>query len=321
MLKVLVYGGRGWIGSMLVKALREQFPEDVQVIISDTRVGAENAEVLKKEIAEVDRVVCTVGRTGGVTEDGVVINTIDYLEGRLKENVRDNLYAPVVLMMLCMQLGKHLSYLGTGCIFSWDTNADTERRVHEEDFPDFFGSSYSVVKGFTDSLTRLCPNVLNWRIRMPITADDHPKSFITKIKGYSKVNSNNNSMTYLPEIIDVMAGMVVKATVGTYNMTNPGFMNHREILEEYKKQVDPDHACEYVEGESNLSLKSKRSSNIMSTEKLEGWANENNTAISDINTDVSASLHHQSLQRTRRQQRAERKYMREHSPDHPMYAT
>ena len=45
--------------------------------------------------------------------------------------------------------------------------------------PNFFGSSYSVVKGFTDRLMKLYDeNVLNLRIRMPITGEQNSRNFI-----------------------------------------------------------------------------------------------------------------------------------------------
>lgn len=59
--------------------------------------------------------------------------------GKIKENVRDNLYSPVVLAILSNKYNFHYTYLGTVCIF-------------ESDVPNFFGSFYSVVKGYIDRL-------------------------------------------------------------------------------------------------------------------------------------------------------------------------
>ena len=47
-----------------------------------------------------------------------------------------------------------------------------ENGFNESSLPNFFGSSYSIVKGFTDQLMHLFENnVLNLRIRMPITGN------------------------------------------------------------------------------------------------------------------------------------------------------
>ena len=105
--------------------------------------------------------------------------TIDYLEqpNKLVENIADNLYGPVSLAILCTRYGIHLTYLGTGCIFEYDdthpmdsTNSADQLGFTESDRPNFFGSSYSVVKGYTDRFMKLYESsVLNLRIRMPIT--------------------------------------------------------------------------------------------------------------------------------------------------------
>ncbi len=275
---------------MFVAALK-QVSEQHEVIVSDLRVDARNQQALIEEIKDVDRVVCMIGRTSGVLPDGTKVNTIDYLEGNVHDNVRDNLYAPLVLALLCAQLGKHLSYLGTGCIFSWDTNADTERRVSEEEHADFFGSSYSVVKGFTDSLMHLMEGrVLNWRIRMPFVNYNHEKNFITKIVGYKKINSNNNSMTYLNNLIPVMVQMCLDGQVGTWNMVNPGFTNHRKMLERMALNFFIG-TYEYVQGESTLGLKSKRSSNIMDAKKLEEYCASSGLKLMSIEEAVEDCFH------------------------------
>jgi len=66
----------------------------------------------------------------------------------------------------------------------------------------FFGSSYSIVKGFTDRLMKLYgDSALTVRIRMPITDEFNERNFITKITNYQKVCSIPNSMTVLNELL------------------------------------------------------------------------------------------------------------------------
>lgn len=280
---VLVYGAKGWIGGMFVKEWKDKYPTDY-VIKSDTRVEPMNELILLQEIMTADRVVCMLGRTSGQSSGGRWINTIDYLEqpGKLRENIQDNLYAPMLLAILCNQLGKHLLYLGTGCIFSWDTQKDTKSKIKEGDYPTFFGSSYSTVKGFADDLMKMFPNVCNCRIRMPIVNYSHPKNFITKIAGYRKINNMPNSMTYLPEILPIMVEMSKHKASGTYNMTNPGYITHSEVLDLYSTHVDQNHTYEVVMDESQLNLASKRSNNILDASKLEEWCCFRGLPLSNI---------------------------------------
>ena len=97
--------------------------------------------------------------------------------------------------------------------------------------PNFFGSSYSIVKGFTDQLMSLYKDsVLNLRIRMPITGEKNGRNFITKIVNYEKVCSVPNSMSVLPELLPFVIDMMEKGKTGTINLTNPGLISHNEIL-------------------------------------------------------------------------------------------
>ena len=170
---VLVFGSNGWIGSKVVRLLENL---SVTVIKSDCR--ADDAVVVENEInsiKNITHVMSFIGRTHG-TFEGNVIPTIDYLEkpGKLVENMRDNLFSPVILAEICKKRNIHFTYLGTGCIFDYDENhliGDETTGFSESDLPNFFGSSYSIVKGYTDRLMHQLFNdsALNVRIRMPIT--------------------------------------------------------------------------------------------------------------------------------------------------------
>ena len=267
-MKVLFYGSNGWIGSMIVKKWSEIYPDDI-ITCSTTRLCPENISIIEEEIKNTDIIFSAIGRTSGTTKDGVHINNIDYLETNLNENVRDNLYTPVMLAKLCEKYDKYLSYIGTGCIFSRDTN-NNDYIYTEEDIPDFFGSGYSIVKGYTDNLTKLFNNVLNFRIRMPIVDYNHPKNFITKISEFKNICSYQNSMTYLPDIMPMMIEMSRLKISGTYNMVNKGSMSHQEILDLYKEIVNENHTYNLINiNDLDGLLKAKRSNNILCSKKLQ----------------------------------------------------
>lgn len=279
--KVLVYGYNGWIGTMFVNEFEKR---NWTVFNGKSRV--DDTILVEKELIDTnpDRVVCCIGRTHG---EG--IPTIDYLEqkGKLRENINDNLFAPVSLAILCNKLDIHLSYLGTGCIFD---GPPADKIYTEEDKPDFFGSSYSTVKGYTDRLMHLIPDVLNMRIRMPIVSYSNPRNFITKITNYDKICSIHNSMTVLDEMIPIMVDLSVNKQKGTFNMTNPGVISHNEILEMYKKYVDPEFTWKnFSIEEQDTVLASKRSNNHLDTKKLT-MVTTNGSKINDIHTAVEKCL-------------------------------
>jgi 3,5-epimerase/4-reductase len=279
----LLYGAKGWIGTMVKEELKKEnqdslIQEEVHegVARADDEVGVE-ADILR---VRPNRIMCFIGRTHG---PGYA--TIDYLEqkGKLVENVQDNLYAPLVLALLGAKHNIHVTYLGTGCIFSNTPAAAAP--FTEQDRPNFFGSGYSTVKGFTDRLLTsfFTGQVLNLRIRMPIVGHHHPRNFITKIVNYEKICSIPNSMTVLEDMVPVMIRLALERTTGTVNLTNPGVISHNEILALYKEFVEPSFTWQnFSLAEQAQVLLSERSNNALDTTLLQTLAPE----VPDIHTSV-----------------------------------
>lgn len=269
---VLIYGSNGWIGNQFIEVMNAK---NIKFICGKSRL--DNEKDVRNEIKdnEPTHVVSFTGRTHGQIGDKIY-TTIDYLEqeGKLVENMRDNLYAPLLLSDICKQMKIHFTYLGTGCIFKFDKDhpfGKEENGFDEESLPNFFGSSYSVVKGFTDRLMHLYKDdVLNLRIRMPITGKLNKRNFITKITTYEKVCSVPNSMTVLPELLPYVLEMMKNKLTGTVNLTNPGLISHNDILEMYKEIVNPAFTYEnFTIEQQRAILAADRSNNFLETTKLE----------------------------------------------------
>lgn len=268
-MNILIYGANGWIGNQVIEYLNMM---GINYTKGKSRV--DNTEELKREINDVKptHIISLIGRTHGII-DNKIYSTIDYLEnpGKLKDNIRDNLYSPIVLAILCKQENIHFTYLGTGCIFEYDDDHTMDNNIgfNENDLPNFFGSSYSIVKGFTDRLMHMY-DVLNLRIRMPINSEYNERNFITKITNYEKICSIPNSMTVLPELIPIAIDLMKNKHTGTINLTNPGLISHNEILQMYKEIVDPNFEWKnFSISEQNKILKSKRSNNYLETNELQ----------------------------------------------------
>lgn len=279
MMNILIYGGNGWIGGQFCEYL---MLNGINHIISNTRVNTlqDVMNDLNNNL-ETTHVISFIGRTHGKV-DGKIYSTIDYLEqaGKIKENIRDNLFVPLIIAEACKKYSKknrfvHYTYMGTGCIFTYDKKHEYEKEengFNESDVPNFFGSGYSVVKGSTDQLMNILNNesCLNLRIRMPITGIDNPRNFITKITHYENICSIKNSMTVLPEFLPIIVDMMKKQITGTINLTNPGLISHNEILEMYKKYVDHNFTWKnFTIKEQAEILESERSNNYLDTTKLE----------------------------------------------------
>ena len=267
----LLFGGNGWIGNQFREELVR---ENIDHICAVSRMD-QTLEV-EKEIRRLkpDRIVTLAGRTSGGG-----IPTIDYLEGgrqQTHENIRDNLFGPIQLALLAKKHGIHFTYLGTGCIFNYDGEHTIQNGngFTEEDAPNFWGSSYSVVKGFTDRLFHdemFSSGMLNLRIRMPINDDmESTRNFIQKITHYEKICSIKNSMTVIPDVLPIMIDMIRKQKTGTVNLVNPGTISHNEILDMYRDIVDPTFTYKnFTLEEQSLVLRSDRSNNRLDTTLLE----------------------------------------------------
>jgi 3,5-epimerase/4-reductase len=270
-MKILFYGYKGWIGNQFYNYLTNQ--KKYVIVAGKSRIDndSELEEEIKRETPT--HVVSFTGRTHG-TYNGKKINTIDYLEnkGVLTENIQDNMYGPVLLAILSLKYKFHYTYLGTGCIFNYDNEHPFEKEENgfeDNDSPNYFGSSYSIVKGFTDRLFHNLP-VLNLRIRMPITSDVNERNFITKITRYEKICSIKNSMTVLSDFYPIIEDLMKKFISKTINLTNPGLISHNEILQMYKEIVDNNFTWKnFTIDEQSSVLKAARSNNYLDTRYIE----------------------------------------------------
>lgn len=283
-MKILIIGN-GWIGNQFIRLL-EGSGHDYVVMPQNIRADDQVAVGHFLDSVQPTHVASFIGRVRGGG-----INTIDYLEqpGKLVDNIRDNLFSPITLGLLCAERNIHCTSIGTGCIFSVED--PTQSSYDEDSLPDFFGSGYSTVKGFTDRLLHspyLAAHVLNVRIRMPIVDNVHPRNFITKITQYSRICSIPNSMTVLPELLPLVLDMMINGRTGTINLTNPGVISHNEILTMYRTIVDPDFKwVNMTIEEQNTMLLSKRSNNQLNTSKLLLWY----PLVTPISVAVERCLH------------------------------
>ena len=265
LLKWLIYGHTGWIGKKLCACLEDK---GWCVVLAHARADDPVAVSTELDDVKPDRVVSAIGRMHGPGT-----NSIGWLEqpGHLVDNVRDNLFGPIVLAQETKKRGIHLTYFGSGCIFN-STDSDGNVTVfNEDDISNFTDSDYATVKGTTDRLMKYFEeNVLNCRVRIPIAYDHSPRNFVTKIIGFKKIHSATNSLTVLDDMLPIIVDMATGRLTGTYNMTNPGAMSHNEVLTLYKEIVDKTFKWEnFSEEEVRVVLKGARSNCLLDTSKLE----------------------------------------------------
>lgn len=270
----LLVGAGGWIGQQVLEILQK----DHEVISNQQHFGNRASYEVRQLLDETnpDRVFVCLGRAylpdhrrpAGFVAGGIS-GTIDDLEHptALAINIQDNLYLPILFAEECKKRNIHCTYMGTGCIYEYDG-------VHiegftEEDEPNYVGSSYSVVKSYTDRLMKELyhDSCLTLRIRMPIVGDLNPRNFITKILKYEKIVSIPNSMSVLPELLPIAVELAIKKETGLLNLTNHGLMSHREVLETVARHWGIQLKCEFISGDLS-HLRARRSNNFLNTNRL-----------------------------------------------------
>jgi dTDP-4-dehydrorhamnose reductase len=110
-LTFIIYGAKGWIAGYLQEIIHKAGDR----FIAGSRVVTYEAVLEEVKTVKPDRIICCLGRTSGPG-----YNTIDYLEGKLKENLDDNLGAPMILAEVSRTLNINMLYVGTGCVFEYD---------------------------------------------------------------------------------------------------------------------------------------------------------------------------------------------------------
>lgn len=262
--KFMIFGGKtGWIGKKIVKLLKDQ---NYEIHLANSRL--ENKSDLEIEILAInpDFVFNAAGAVG--------FPNVDWCEDHKQEVIKINIVGALNLADVCFKYNIHMTNFGTGCIYEYDNlhSIANGKGFVEEDLPNVFieGSVYSKTKAIVDSLFLFYPNVLNLRIRQPISDDLYdPKNFITKISKYKKVINIPNSQTILYDLLPISIEMSLRKLNGNYNFVNPGSISHNEILELYKHFIDPNFKYEnFSLEEQNKVLKAKRFNCKLDTTKL-----------------------------------------------------
>lgn len=207
-MKILLVG-RGWVGTKMYKELIKRGH-------SLTFVSHTTAFHMV-ETNSYDWVVNTAGVTGTPNVDACELDKFNTFQG-------NSLY-PIELYEACKSVGVNFSHFSSGCIYEGNIDsADTN--------PNFFGSTYSISKGISD--TYLKDKAQVYRIRMPFTAFDEPKNFLTKVIKYAKTGKlyegGLNSLTYLDDAITVACDLIEeRAPNGPYNLVNSGAVTMHDI--------------------------------------------------------------------------------------------
>ena len=283
--RFIVWGANGWIGGLLIDMLKRQ-GYDVHPTAVYMQHQAEMCKVL--DDIKPTHVIDCAGKTGRPN--------VDWCETHRLETIESNVIGTLMLAMECLKRDIHLTTLATGCrfhsavlnevvaafvlmiagIYSSTYNEDNtvllSQPFTETDPANFGGSFYSYTKSRVEDMLKVYPNNLILRLRMPVSDDLHPRSFVTKIKSYTHVVNIPNSHSILTELLPMLVEMAKRRETGVYNSTNPGSISHNEVLERYRKIIDPKLEWQNftLEEQNTSAVKAGRSNCELDSSKLMG---------------------------------------------------
>jgi 3,5-epimerase/4-reductase len=164
-----------------------------------------------------------------------------------------------------------MTNFATGCIYKYDEKHPLGSGIGftEQDPANFDESFYSKTKAHTETIIMNYDNVLNLRLRMPVSDDLNPRNFVTKISKYEFVVDIPNSNSLLFDLLPASIAMAENKVTWVYNFTNPGAISHNEVLTLYKKYINPDFAWKNFSLEEQAKvIKAGRSNCELDSTKL-----------------------------------------------------
>lgn len=254
----VIFGAKGYLGAQFAAL----YPDAIlpPVDIADQEGVRRVCEELQPDV-----IINCAGKTG--------TPNVDWCEEHKEETLRSNVTGPLVLIDECLKRGTYLVHISSGCIYEGDKGG---KGFTEDDAPNFGGSFYSRTKAWADQMLAEFParpdgagGALILRLRMPFDGTTAERNLIMKLRRYARVLDERNSLTYLPDFLEAARVLIEKRKTGIYNVVNPGALSPKEIMEKYKKIVDPSHAFEPMPlQELGTVTRAGRSNCLLSTAKL-----------------------------------------------------
>ena len=255
MKKILLLGSTGFIGSYFKKAL-----PDAGFEVFSPRIEIRNHTEVEKEVYKTrpDIIINATGMTGRPN--------VDWCEAHPAETFGVNVSGSINIASVAKEFGIYMVQMSSGCVYEGGNDG---KGFAEVDDPNFYGSVYSRSRICSENALKEFSNVLQLRIRIPITSKPNPKNLIDKLLKYDKIINLKNSCTVIEDFVPASIELIKKGETGIFNMTNVGAMDHESIMTLYKKIVQPDFELNIMESGEQDTLCMRRSNCVLNTDKRE----------------------------------------------------
>jgi UDP-glucose 4,6-dehydratase len=226
---------------------------------------------------------------------------VDACEDARAETLQGNTILPINVSNACQTLDIACGHVSSGCIYDGSvvlengkrhiirdlTSIEAKKRMRnapeslvgftEEDEPNFSFrhgpcSFYSGTKALAEETLADYPRTYLWRLRIPFNEVDNARNYLSKLQRYSKVYDNTNSVSHLDDYVHACLDLwKVGAPFGAYNVTNPGFITTRQVIDLIQKRLQPQRTFEFWKDDDEfyrMAAKTPRSNCILDPSKL-----------------------------------------------------
>jgi dTDP-4-dehydrorhamnose reductase len=200
---------------------------------------------------------------------------VDACELHRHECLAGNAVLPGVIADACAAAGVPWGHVSSGCIFTGsrpDGSGFTETDTPNFTFRTNNCSFYSGTKALGEEVLAGKPDVYIWRLRIPFNQVDNPRNYLTKLIRYSRLLEATNSISQLEEFCaSTFACWEKRVPFGTYNVTNPGKVTTREVVELIRKSGVSRKQFDFFSSEDEfmrVAAKTPRSNCVMDSSKL-----------------------------------------------------
>jgi dTDP-4-dehydrorhamnose reductase len=231
---IYLLGGSGYVGSAYQALLQRKglpFHNVRRADFDYTNLAALTA-LLRRE--QPTFLINAAGYTGKPNVDACELHKAECLLG--------NAVLPGVVAQACAEAGVPWGHVSSGCIFtgarpdgSGFTETDPPNFTFRTNNCSFYSGSKGLgeeaLAGSTGAPPAGLPATFVWRLRIPFNEVNGPRNYISKLMRYPRLLDATNSISQLDEFVAAtFACWEKRAPFGTYNVTNPGRITAREVV-------------------------------------------------------------------------------------------
>ncbi len=200
---------------------------------------------------------------------------VDACELHKSECLLGNAVLPGSVAQACAEAGVPWGHVSSGCIYSGarpDGRGFTETDTPNFTFRTNHCSFYSGTKALGEEVLAGQPKVYLWRLRIPFDNRENPRNYLTKLMRYERLLEATNSISELHEFVaGTFACWEKRVPFGTYNVTNPGEVTTREVVDLIRQSGVCQKNFVFFKDEDDfmrLAAKTPRSNCVMDSTKL-----------------------------------------------------